>query len=92
MADLEKIRISLEAARQVGSSYPGSLTNLVTAGLLQQIPTDPKDKTNYAVVTLTGSSYILGAKMEDVLGSGNTSSFGTCNNIANNCNYKVVNP
>jgi len=42
IADLQNIRVALEAIRQVGTTYPVSLTTLVDNGYLQQIPIDPK--------------------------------------------------
>ncbi|MCW1949345.1 MAG: type II secretion system GspH family protein [Candidatus Shapirobacteria bacterium] len=41
-SDMEKIRVALEAARQVGSTYPNSLNALVSGKFLDKIPTDPK--------------------------------------------------
>lgn len=89
MADLEKVRIALEAARQIGNTYPSTLNSLIGSSLLQQIPTDPKDKSAYAV-TLANSTYSLSAKMEDVGSTNCTISCGTCNTLP--CNYKVFNP
>jgi len=42
IADLQNIRVALEAARQVGITYPVSLATLVDNDFLQQIPIDPK--------------------------------------------------
>ena len=89
MADLEKIRISLEAFRQIGSSYPSSLNNLVGSSLLQIVPKDPKTGAIYPYVPAgAGYTYQVGASMED-LGSTNTA---TVNIGGTNCNYRLMNP
>ena len=84
-ADLEKVRIALEAYKQINSVYPANLTTLTTPVVyLQSIPLDPKDKSSYYSL-LTNYTYTLGAKMED-LGSTNSPAFG------GSFNYRVVNP
>ncbi len=50
MADLEKIRIALESAKQIGTTYPSSLNNLVGGSYLDRLPTDPKTNANYSYV------------------------------------------
>ena len=94
-SDLEKIRLSLEAAKQIGTTYPSNLTSLVGSSLLERVPTDPKGTgySYYYVAGATNYTYVLCAQMEDVgstnYGSGcGTSSCGS----GNNCNYRVVNP
>lgn len=80
MADLEKIRISLEMARQVGNTYPSTLTPLVTLGYMSIQPKDPKTG-NFYTYAPTSYTYTLDAVMED-LGSTNMSGMV----------YRVVNP
>ncbi len=87
-ADLEKIRVALEAARQIGNTYPTSLGSLVTGGFLDRAAKDPKTKGDYPYYRRTQFTYEIGTSMED-LGStniGSTSIGGTV------CNYKLVNP
>jgi len=90
-SDLEKIRLTLEAARQIGDTYPatGSLSTLVSMKLLEAVPTDPKTKAIYPYIRgATNYTYAIGTSMED-LGSTN---IGTTNINGVNCNYKLVNP
>ncbi len=92
-ADLEKIRMALEAAKQVGNTYPASLTTLVGSSLLERVPTDPKGVGYSYYYTGTNYTYTLCAQMEDV-GSTN---IGTCGGSSRcgsglNCNYRVLNP
>jgi len=89
MADLEKIRIALEAVKQVGSTYPVAVGNTANlTGYLDKWPMDPKTKGVYVYVRPSNYVYQIGTSMED-LGSTNIASF-TCG--SGNCNYKVVNP
>lgn len=70
MADLEKIRISLELYRQnLGTSYPGTLSVLVTNNYLQALPKDPKTLVDYTY-TPSGYTYTMRANVEDA-GSSN---------------------
>ena len=94
-SDLEKIRLSLEAAKQIGNTYPGNLPSLVGSSLLERVPTDPKG-VGYSYAYSVGTSnytYMLCAYMED---SGSTMAntyivgCGSCG--TNSCNYKVINP
>ncbi len=70
VSDLEKIRVALESAKQVGNSYPaavGNITNLT--GFLDKWPSDPKTNgvgfSNYRyVVGSSGSSYYVCAMVE----------------------------
>jgi prepilin-type N-terminal cleavage/methylation domain-containing protein len=78
MADLEKYRIALEIARQVGSTYPNSLDELVTMNLISDITKDPKGA-DYAY-TSTEYTYVLSASVED---PGSTNVPGL---------YRVMNP
>jgi general secretion pathway protein G len=82
MADLEKVRMALEMARQAGTTYPGDINDLVS-DYIQAIPTDPKGG-NYRYNRATNYSYVLEATMEDV-GSTN-------GNYGNGYNYRVTNP
>ena len=86
MADLEKYRVALEMARQVGSTYPADLNTLVGESLVPQILSDPK---GFAYKYVGANySYNLYAQMED-LGSTNISPMAGC---GGNCNYSVTNP
>lgn len=92
MSDLEKIRISLEEARQVGNTYPGNLPALVGSSLLEKVPTDPKG-VGYTYAYSVGTSnysYVLCAYMEDVGSTTASTGCGSCG--TNGCNYKVINP
>ena len=86
-SDLEKVRLALEAARQVGNTYPSSLTNLVGSSLLDKVPIDPKTGSAYPYIR-TNYTYQIGASMED-LGSTNVARFSCGSGY---CNYQVVNP
>lgn len=91
-ADLEKIRIALEAARQIGNTYPSNLSGLV--GLyLDKVPLDPKGIGWTYYYSGSGSAYTICTQMED-LGSTNISTCGGSNRCGTgkNCNYRVVNP
>lgn len=84
-ADLEKIRIALEIARQTGSTYPANLTILETGNYLSKVPADPKPTGSYRYAQVSSYSYTLDSQMED-LGS-TTGSYPP-----NGYNYRVVNP
>ena len=88
MADLEKIRMGLEMAKQVGGTYPVSV-EAITGTFLQQAPSDPKSGRLY---DYQGSdySYVLHASMED-LGMTNGVYTGACGSGIT-CNYEVTNP
>ena len=89
-ADLESIRIALEAYKQINNAYPANLTTLTTGVVyLQKIPVDPKTKVAYPYTPGVAPiyTYSIGTSMEDV-GSTNCSSSCGCTG----CNYKVVNP
>lgn len=86
-ADLEKIRISLEASRQINYVYPANLAALVP-GFLDREPVDPKTKATYAYRQISTTTYEVGASMED-LGSTNT---GTVTISSKPCNYRLTNP
>lgn len=73
-ADLEKIRIGLEMARQVGATYPADLDVLTENGYMSELPVDPKTRFSYSFVG-TDYTYQLGATMED-LGSTNIVNMG----------------
>ena len=71
ISDLEKIRLSLEMARQVGNTYPASAVSLVTLGYMSTLPVDPKTNSVYSYTRGgTNYSYTIDAVMED-LGSTN---------------------
>lgn len=87
MADLEKIRMALEMARQMGTTYPSSLNALPTMKLIDKIPTDPKPAGvgySYARGETNYYTYGLWTSMED-LGSTNIP-------VSGNKNYKVTDP
>ena len=80
MADLEKIRISLELYRQgTGSTYPETLDQLVTAGYMQVKPVDPNGE-NYTYTKLSGYTYTVETSVED---AGSSNAPGV---------YRVTNP
>jgi hypothetical protein len=84
MADLEKIRMALEMARQTGTTYPINLNYLVNNNFIQSIPNNPKGST-YSYSPLAGNyRYEIGTSMEDP-GSVNITPVGTIN-------YKVYSP
>jgi len=88
MADLEKVRIALEMARQVGGSYPPrNEQTLMPEGLvptyLSEMPTDPKEG-GYAIWFNSPYSYNLYAKMEDLGSTNGSYDWGW--------NYMVTNP
>jgi prepilin-type N-terminal cleavage/methylation domain-containing protein len=91
MADLEKIRVSLEMARQIGSTYPVGLPTLTTMNLMLVVPVDPKTGSSY-LYNHTIYAYQLYAHMEDV-GSANIAPVwpGQCGDPVG-CNYEVTNP
>jgi len=96
IADLQNIRVALEGAKQVGITYPVSLTTLVDNGFLQQIPTDPKAASggNYVYTRLSDYTYRICAYVEES-GSKSTDVSG-CSGIPTGVGftgyYKVVNP
>jgi len=88
-ADLEKIRIALEAYKQLNNTYPSAVGNTANlTGYLDKWPTDPKTKAVYQYSVGTSAyTYSIGTSMEDV-GSTNCTSNCGCTG----CSYKVVNP
>jgi len=92
MADLEKYRVALEMARQVGSTYPADLNTLVNMGLVPQILTDPKAGFTYNYHPLTNYTYELYAQMEDPGSYTAGAPFSYDCGGVNSCNYKVTNP
>ena len=94
-SDLEKIRLTLESARQIGTTYPSALSSLVDMGFLDQVPADPKGS-GYSYYYTVGSDYYtysLCSQMEDVGSTNITDNCGlnSCGS-GNNCNYRVRNP
>lgn len=94
IADVEKVRIALEAARQIGNTYPSSLDNLVAGGYLDKEPIDPKNNKYSYAYTVATNTYRICAFMEDV---GSTSADVTnCSGMPGGYGYigyyKVVNP
>lgn len=94
MADLEKIRIALEAAKQVGTTYPTDLDSLVSSGFLQQIPVDPKASGAYTYTRVTEYTYRICTYVEE--GSSMSSDVVGCSGMPSGVGftgyYKVVNP
>jgi len=86
VADLEKIRMALEMARQIGTTYPvtASVKSVLVPNFMQSYPQDPKTKSDYTYTRLTNYTFSIGASMEDP-GSVN---WGPSGGI----NYKVFNP
>ncbi|HOZ80935.1 MAG TPA: type II secretion system protein [Candidatus Woesebacteria bacterium] len=90
MADLEKYRVALEMARQVGSTYPTSLNTLVTMNLMSATLADPNKDYSYYYNRASAYTYSLGAHVED-LGSTNSAGTGSCGTSVT-CNYLLTNP
>lgn len=87
MSDLEKIRIALELARQVGTTYPTDLTSLAPS-YLQSIPSGPRGDT-YFYNRISNFSFTLDASLE---GSGTNGNYGANCGSGVVCNYRVTNP
>lgn len=87
MADLEKIRMALEMARQTGTTYPINLNYLVNNNFIQSIPSNPKGSA-YSDSYLRSAGnykYEIGTSMEDP---------GSVNVVppVGSINYKVYSP
>lgn len=63
LTDLEKIRVALESAKQIGGTYPSTIASLVSAGYLDKTPVGPKNDA-YVYVRDTPSAYHLCATVE----------------------------
>ena len=83
VADLQKISMALEMARQIGTTYPSTLDYLVTNNFIQSIPDNPKGL-EYDYDRFTDYTYEIGTSMED---SGSVN-WGPSGGI----NYKVFSP
>ena len=96
ITDLQNIRVALEAVRQVGTTYPTSLTTLVTNGFLQQIPADPKAGVggSYVYTQLTGYSYRICTYVEEAgsISTDVSGCLGMPGGVGFTGYYKVVNP
>jgi prepilin-type N-terminal cleavage/methylation domain-containing protein len=93
MTDLEKYRVALEMARQVGGIYPVDLPALVPLYLPGGILVDPKASFSYLYVRgATNYTYSLYAQMEDSGSYSTGAPFAFDCGGPNTCNYKVVNP
>lgn len=97
MADLEKVRIALEMARQESGTYPPTVTNslpqaLVSSGYIQILPSDPISTYRYEYNRPTNYTYFLYAQMEDVGSTTNFSAFNGCAVSNGKCNYRLTNP
>ena len=79
ISDVEKIRVALESAKQIGGTYPVSVANLVSSGFLDKTPVGPKNDA-YVYVRDSNSSYHLCSTVE-MVGSTttNTSPPPVCN-------------
>lgn len=87
MADLEKIRMALEMARQLGVTYPPNLNVLPTMGVIESIPQNPKGiGYSYGRSPTNNYKYGLGTSMED---AGSTNCPTAC---GANYNYRITNP
>lgn len=86
MSDLEKMRMALEMARQVGTTYPTSIYSL-EPNFLEKVPIDPKGSNYYyQIVGANNYRYTIWATMEDL---------GSTNGIygaGDAYNYQVTNP
>ena len=86
VADLQKISMALEMARQIGTTYPSeaNLNTVLVPNYIQLFPKDPKTNSDYVYSRPTNYTFSIGASMED-LGSTNIPASG-------GLNYKVFNP
>ena len=95
-SDLEKIRMALEAAKQIGTTYPPSgstgINALVTGGFLDRSPIDPKTGNIYSYTRETNYTYRICAFVEDV--GSTTSDVSNCSGLPAGYAgyYKVRNP
>jgi prepilin-type N-terminal cleavage/methylation domain-containing protein len=91
MSDLKIIQMALEAAKQVGGTYPASLPQLVP-NFMQKEPKDPKDPTYQYEYTQTSSGYryTVRAALEDATLRNMSPAGGSCG--SQTCNYEVTNP
>lgn len=90
MADLEKVRVALELARQIGNTYPEFKTGL-SPTYLSTFPVGPKgDIYDYTQLN-SGFAYTLDASLE---GLGSTNGSYTTSNCGAGliCNYRATNP
>jgi len=87
VADLEKIKMALEMARQIGTTYPAtdSVQTVLVPNFMQTYPTDPKPVLPYLYTQVTPYTFTIYAKMED---AGSTNCPTTCGSY----NYRVTNP
>ncbi len=101
LTDLSRIQSALELYRQgVGTSYPGSIADLVTAGLMSTEPSDPKpDNYKYSYhQSGNGYTYELYAFLEIASSANYCTNGGVCTADCSNgkeaviCSYKVANP
>lgn len=83
--DLEQLRAALEMYRSNNDVYPNNLSNLTSPTIyIQSIPTDPRSPTyNYNYTRISNTDYVLGAYLEGVVSSCNTTI--SCGRV--NCNY-----
>lgn len=96
IADLQNIRVALEAIKQVGTTYPISLATLKDNDFLQQIPVDPKAGVGgtYVYTRISDYKYRICTYVEES-GSVSADSSG-CSGMPSGVGftgyYKVTNP
>jgi len=88
LADLEKIRMALEVAKQVGTTYPDDL-DVLAPTYLNAVPVGPNGDT-YDYEQLTSYTYTLDAWLEIGTTTG-TYSAADCG-ADKTCNYRVTQP
>lgn len=65
ISDIEKMRLALEMARQIGKTYPADSADLAP-NYIQAIPLDPKTGETYTYTQLnSGYRYTIDAILED---------------------------
>jgi prepilin-type N-terminal cleavage/methylation domain-containing protein len=100
VADLERYRVALEMARQIGGTYPATLDVLTQApyNLMGDTLSDPKSGYTYKYHWISNYSYELYACVEDAGTSNTACSMGYCNCTGGAClgsvssNYMIKNP
>lgn len=78
ISDVEKIRVALESAKQIGGTYPASVANLVSSGFLDKTPVGPKNDA-YVYTRISNSSYRICSTVE--LSTSVTPSVSDCGSI-----------
>jgi len=93
ISDIEKIRVALESAKQIGGTYPASVANLVSGGFLDKAPTDPKTSSIYSYTRDSNSSYHLCATVE-LAGSTTPNTAPACSGLPSGYSgyYRAIQP